>query len=266
MPRAGPAVPRRRARPRSALSSLPSPHSARGAARGHGIRTLQYLSSLITAVQGKVAGFIARISPIAGHCCLNSLFQPQQGSCCGITIAVLLNFFFFFFFEGTKWVPACPSIVPPGPCRRLPPRPALPAASNSVRQHRAAMRESWAARRGAVLSFVPDISKIKSEQKAGPEERAVGDRHPREPAVPDAVPATCGCSYHVGSEGGGGGGGRVGAVLEVGVVTRGRGGKGGRSGIRGKSGARRRSPKFIGPGSGDHAGAVCRARVESQGR
>lgn len=125
------------------------------------------------------------------------------------------------------------------------------------------MRESWAARRGAALAFVPEISKIKREQKAGP---GGGGRHPRDAVVPGAVPAARGCSYHVGSEGGGGGGGRVGAVLEVGVVTRGRSGKGGRSGIRGKSGARRRSPKFIGPGSGDHAGAVRRAGIESQGR
>lgn len=145
----------------------------------------------------------------------------------------------------------------------LPPRPALPvaAASNSVRQPRAAMRESWAARRGAALPFVPGSSKIKPEQNAGPGRGGPGDA-----SVPGAVPAARGCSYHVGSEGGGGGGGRVGAVLEVGVVTRGRGGKGGRSGIRGKSGARGRSPKFIRPGSGDHAGAVRRAGVESQGR
>lgn len=73
------------------------------------------------------------------------------------------------------------------------------------------------------------------------------------------------CSYHVRSEGSGSSCSRVRAVLEVGVVTRRRGGKGCRSGIRRKSGARGRSPKFIGPGAGDDAGAVSRARVESQG-
>lgn len=157
---------------------FPSPRSARGAARGHGIRALQDLSSLIIAVQGKVAWVyrpdFSHRRPLLG----SFPFQSQPANCCEITTAVLLKkkkiiviFLFFFFGEGMKSVPACPSPVSPGPCRRLPPRPALPAAaaSNSVRQqHGAAMRESWAARRGAALPFVPDISKIKSEQKAGP--------------------------------------------------------------------------------------------------
>lgn len=160
-----------------------------------------------------------------------------------------------------KPVPACPGPNRPGRACGSP-------RARPCRQQQCAAAHGGDAGKlggeaGSRAPFCPRDLKNKMGTKSRP---GRGDRRPRDAVVPGAVPAARGCSYHVGSEGGGGGGGRVGAVLEVGVVTRGRGGKGGRSGIRGKSGARRRSPKFIGPGSGDHAGAVRRAGIESQGR
>jgi len=206
-------------RPGRPRRALPSPSLPRG------IRALRDVSSLIIAVRGKVAGVyrpdFSHRRPLLG----SFPYQSQQADCCGITFYIKKKKI-IFFLEGMKPVPACPSPVSPGSRR----------AAASPRRCR---RQQCAAARGGDAGEADGEAGCRAPLRPRHLRNRIGTKsgRPRDAVVPGAVPAARGCSYHVGSEGGGGGGGRVGAVLEVGVVTRGRGGEGGRSGVRGKSGA-----------------------------
>lgn len=137
----------------------------------------------------------------------------------------------------------------------------LKADSNSP-DARVVKKKKTPHRRSSVSLYLP----LSPKRPAGLKPLALGVPCPLASLPPAPSPARVSLSpYHVRGEGGRRCRRRVGAVLEVGVVAGRRRAEGGRAGVGGKSRAGGRPAQLIRPGPGDHAGAVRRARVESQG-